>query len=109
MTVSHQQVEQVLVVPTLLFHEIGYFQGFSTDEGPEVFVKTTELLLRGEKSPEKLLEDRRRDSRQDRRGQPEGKAVIDHILGEQLVRCFHVALIVYPVNEPPDNTFVCLY
>ncbi len=38
MTVSHQQVEQVLVVPTLLFHEIGYFQGFSTD--PEPYLKT---------------------------------------------------------------------
>lgn len=38
MTVSHQQVEQVLVVPTLLFHEIGYFQGFSSD--PEPYLKT---------------------------------------------------------------------
>lgn len=38
MTVSHQQVEQVLVVPTLLFHEIGYFQGFSSE--PEPYLKT---------------------------------------------------------------------
>ena len=38
MTVSHQQVEQVLVVPTLLFHEIGYFQGYSAD--PEPYLKT---------------------------------------------------------------------
>ena len=30
MTVS-QQVEHVLVVPTLLFRELGYFQGFCTD------------------------------------------------------------------------------
>lgn len=28
MTVSNPQVEQVLVVPTLLFHELGCFQGF---------------------------------------------------------------------------------
>ncbi len=29
-------VEHVLVVPTLLFHEIGYFQGFSTNVAPYV-------------------------------------------------------------------------
>jgi len=29
MTLSEQQVEHVLVVPTLLFHELGHFQGFS--------------------------------------------------------------------------------
>lgn len=29
MTIDKYQGEQVLVVPTLLFHEIGYFQGFS--------------------------------------------------------------------------------
>lgn len=29
MTVSRQQVEHVMVVPTLLFHELGHFQGFS--------------------------------------------------------------------------------
>lgn len=29
MTNTRQSVEQVLVVPTLLFHEIGYFQGFT--------------------------------------------------------------------------------
>jgi len=33
-TVSRQQVEQVLVVPTLLFREIGHFQGFSQNTGP---------------------------------------------------------------------------
>ncbi len=38
MTVSHQQVEHVLVVPTLLFHEIGYFQGFTTNIEP--YLKT---------------------------------------------------------------------
>lgn len=38
MTVSHQQVEHVLVVPTLLFHEIGYFQGFSSNTEP--YLKT---------------------------------------------------------------------
>ncbi len=36
MTLSRQEekVEQVLVAPTLLFHEIGYFQGFSTRTEP---------------------------------------------------------------------------
>ncbi len=34
MSVGEGQVEQVLVVPTLLFHEIGYFQGFSTNTAP---------------------------------------------------------------------------
>lgn len=29
MTVSKQTVEHVMVVPTMLFHEIGYFQGFN--------------------------------------------------------------------------------
>ncbi|MEZ6047245.1 MAG: NUDIX domain-containing protein [Planctomycetaceae bacterium] len=29
MTEIHQEVEHVLVVPTLLFHELGHFQGFS--------------------------------------------------------------------------------
>ena len=38
MTISHQQVEHVLVVPTLLFHEVGYFQGFWSD--PEPYLKT---------------------------------------------------------------------
>ncbi len=40
MTASHQKqkVEHVLVVPTLLFHEIGYFQGFSTNIEP--YLKT---------------------------------------------------------------------
>jgi hypothetical protein len=40
MTLSRQEekVEQVLVVPTLLFHEIGYFQGFSTRTEP--YLKT---------------------------------------------------------------------
>ncbi|MFN0052161.1 MAG: phosphoesterase [Planctomycetales bacterium] len=33
-----QQVEQVLVVPTLLFREVGYFQGFCTDVEP--YLKT---------------------------------------------------------------------
>ena len=37
MTVS-QQVEHVLVVPTLLFRELGYFQGFCTDVEP--YLKT---------------------------------------------------------------------
>jgi predicted NUDIX family phosphoesterase len=36
-TVS-QQVEHVLVVPTLLFRELGYFQGFCTDVEP--YLKT---------------------------------------------------------------------
>ncbi len=31
MTVAATAVEQVLVVPTLLFHEIGHFQGFCSD------------------------------------------------------------------------------
>ena len=30
-TAGEQQVEHVLVVPTLLFHELGHFQGFSAD------------------------------------------------------------------------------
>lgn len=34
MSVSHQQVEQVLVVPTLLFRELGHFQGFTTNTRP---------------------------------------------------------------------------
>lgn len=38
MTVSQKQVEQVLVVPTLLFHELGYFQGFNTNVAP--YLKT---------------------------------------------------------------------
>ena len=38
MPLSRQQVEHVLVVPTLLFHEIGYFQGFS--ERTEPYLKT---------------------------------------------------------------------
>ena len=38
MTVSQTQVEQVLVVPTVLFHEIGYFQGVCTDVAP--YMKT---------------------------------------------------------------------
>ena len=33
-----QQVEHVLVVPTLLFREVGYFQGFCTDVEP--YLKT---------------------------------------------------------------------
>lgn len=33
-----QQVEHVLVVPTLLFREVGYFQGFCTDVAP--YLKT---------------------------------------------------------------------
>lgn len=33
-----QQVEHVLVVPTLLFREVGYFQGFCTDVTP--YLKT---------------------------------------------------------------------
>ena len=37
MTVS-QQVEHVLVVPTLLFREVGYFQGFCTEVDP--YLKT---------------------------------------------------------------------
>jgi predicted NUDIX family phosphoesterase len=37
-TASQQQVEHVLVVPTLLFHEIGHFQGFS--DNPTPYLKT---------------------------------------------------------------------
>jgi predicted NUDIX family phosphoesterase len=37
-TVSRQQVEHVLVVPTLLFHELGYFQGFTSNTRP--YLKT---------------------------------------------------------------------
>jgi predicted NUDIX family phosphoesterase len=33
-----QSIEQVLVVPTLLFHEVGYFQGFNTNVEP--YLKT---------------------------------------------------------------------
>jgi predicted NUDIX family phosphoesterase len=29
-----EQIEHVLVVPTVLFHEVGYFQGFSTNVEP---------------------------------------------------------------------------
>jgi predicted NUDIX family phosphoesterase len=32
--VSRQQVEQVLVVPSLLFREVGYFQGFTANTRP---------------------------------------------------------------------------
>lgn len=35
-TTTTDTVEQVLVVPTLLFHEIGYFQGFTANTGPYV-------------------------------------------------------------------------
>ena len=35
---QEEKVEHVLVVPTLLFHEIGYFQGFSSN--PEPYLKT---------------------------------------------------------------------
>ena len=35
---SSKPVERVLVVPTLLFREIGYFQGFTTEVGP--YLKT---------------------------------------------------------------------
>ena len=38
MPVSRQQIEHVLVVPTLLFQEIGYFQGFNPN--PERYLKT---------------------------------------------------------------------
>ncbi len=34
MTISNQQVEHVLVAPTLLFREIGYFQGFCDNPKP---------------------------------------------------------------------------
>ena len=30
-SVAATAIEQVLVVPTLLFHEVGYFQGFNPD------------------------------------------------------------------------------
>ena len=36
MAVSSQQVEHVLVVPTLLFHEIGYFEGFCENTEPDL-------------------------------------------------------------------------
>ena len=35
---TEKAVEQVLVVPTVLFHELGYFQGFSTNVEP--YLKT---------------------------------------------------------------------
>ena len=38
MAVEIQKVEHVLVVPTLLFHEIGYFEGFC--ENTEPYLKT---------------------------------------------------------------------
>ncbi len=38
MSISKQEVEHVLVVPTELFHEIGHFQGFCTD--PEPYLKS---------------------------------------------------------------------
>lgn len=38
MTAIATAVEQVLVVPTLLFHEVGYFQGFNPDS--ERYLKT---------------------------------------------------------------------
>lgn len=38
MSSSSQTVEHVLVAPTLLFHEIGYFQGFN--ENAEPYLKT---------------------------------------------------------------------
>jgi len=34
MTLSDHKVEHVLVVPTLLFHEIGHFQGFTSNVAP---------------------------------------------------------------------------
>lgn len=34
MTASSQKVEHVLVVPTLLFHEVGHFQGFMPNTRP---------------------------------------------------------------------------
>ena len=34
MSVPQQTVEHVLVVPTMLFHELGHFQGFSTRVAP---------------------------------------------------------------------------
>lgn len=33
-TANEQQVEQVLVVPTSVFHEVGHFQGFCSDVDP---------------------------------------------------------------------------
>lgn len=38
MTLSRQQIEHVMVVPTMLFHEIGYFQGFCPQ--PERYLST---------------------------------------------------------------------
>ncbi|QDU38851.1 hypothetical protein Mal4_31830 [Maioricimonas rarisocia] len=38
MTLQDYQMEHVLVVPTLLFHEIGHFQGFTSDVSP--YLKT---------------------------------------------------------------------
>ena len=38
MSVPQQQVEHVLVVPTMLFHEIGHFQGFC--DTPDRYLKT---------------------------------------------------------------------
>lgn len=38
MSVEQQSVEQVLVVPTSLFHEVGHFQGFQADSAP--YLKT---------------------------------------------------------------------
>lgn len=34
MSIVTEPVEHILVVPTLLFHEIGYFQGFSSNPDP---------------------------------------------------------------------------
>ena len=34
MSTDSQTVEQILVVPTLLFHEVGYFQGFTSNVEP---------------------------------------------------------------------------
>ncbi|MCA8998525.1 MAG: phosphoesterase [Planctomycetaceae bacterium] len=34
MSIEQSTVEHVLVVPTLLFHEIGHFQGWTTNVGP---------------------------------------------------------------------------
>lgn len=38
MSDTEQQVEHVMVVPTLLFHEVGYFQGFNDQVDP--YLKT---------------------------------------------------------------------
>ncbi|EDL61047.1 hypothetical protein [Gimesia maris] len=38
MSDTEQQVEHVMVVPTLLFHEVGYFQGFNDQVAP--YLKT---------------------------------------------------------------------